>query len=223
MNADPLAPIYRWLEYAAFGRLLETCRFFFLPELRLARRVLILGEGDGRFLARFLQSNPTATVDVIEQSPKMIALARARLSAPDLARVTFHSSNQIPPHAYDTIVTHFFLDCLSPAEASRLIAGIATTRHATWIVSEFHIPAQGWPRFHARLWITIMYAFFRWTTGLATRSIPPYEPMLAQHGFHRHSQQFWRWGLVKAELYRRNPTSPSPPSSAAKAPAPQKL
>ncbi|MBS1826842.1 MAG: class I SAM-dependent methyltransferase [Acidobacteria bacterium] len=220
MNADPLAPVYRWVEYAAFGRLLETCRFFFLPELRQARRALILGEGDGRFLARFLACNPTATVDVVEQSPKMIALARARIRPADTARVAFH--RRIPAQTYDLIVTHFFLDCLSAAEAQEIIAeaAAASAPGATWIASEFHIPAHGIARWHAQLWITTMYAFFRWTTGLQTRSIPPYEEMLAEQGFHRRRQQHWRWGLVKAELYRKDLTSTSRPASGAATPAP---
>lgn len=221
MNADPLAPIYRWIEYAAFGRLLETCRFVFLPKLHQARRVLILGEGDGRFLARFLQSNPTATIDVVEQSPMMVAIARSRLSTAALHRVAFHQ--QLPAETYDLIVTHFFLDCLSPAEASALIQNIGASPDATWIVSEFHIPAKGWPRFHAQCWIALMYAFFRWTTGLQARAIPPYETILAAQGFRCLETKLWRWGLVKAEHYRKQLTSPSQPSSAATGPTPPPL
>ena len=52
MNADRIARSYRWLEYAAFGVALERARFDFLRCAAEARRVLILGEGDGRFLAR---------------------------------------------------------------------------------------------------------------------------------------------------------------------------
>ena len=57
MNADPIASSYRWLEYAAFGLALEHARFDFLSHAAAARRVLILGEGDGRFLARLLRCN----------------------------------------------------------------------------------------------------------------------------------------------------------------------
>ena len=220
MNADRLAPIYRWIEYAAFGHLLETCRFFFLPHLRSAGRILILGEGDGRFLAQLLRVNCHAAIDIVETSQAMIARARARIPAQDTARVTFHA---FPPDLpYDAIVTHFFLDCLTPAEARDLIGTVNSTPTATWIVSEFHIPPKGWPRFHAQCWIAAMYAFFRWTTGLRVRAIPPYEAMLAAQGFLRLETNTWRWGLVKAERYYKHLTSPSPPSSAATGPEPQR-
>ena len=62
MNADPIASSYRWLEYAAFGLALENARFDFLSHAAAARRVLILGEGDGRFLARLLRCNRQARV-----------------------------------------------------------------------------------------------------------------------------------------------------------------
>ena len=81
MNADRIASSYRWLEYAAFGLALERARFDFLPRAADARRVLILGEGDGRFLAQLLECNRYATVAVIESSARMIELARRAVPA----------------------------------------------------------------------------------------------------------------------------------------------
>ena len=59
MNADAIAGYYRWIEYAAFGPTLEYARFDFLRYAANARRVLILGEGDGRFLERLLAIQST--------------------------------------------------------------------------------------------------------------------------------------------------------------------
>ena len=53
MKIGRLARWYRWIEYAAFGRVLERRRFAFLPHIASARHMLILGEGDGRTLERF--------------------------------------------------------------------------------------------------------------------------------------------------------------------------
>lgn len=210
MNAGRLARTYRWLEYAAFGRLLEHCRFAHLPQMTPARRVLILGEGDGRFLARFLATNRNAHVDVVESSPQMIAMARSRLSGSDAWRVRFLAQDardfHSPPSAYDLVVVHFFFDCLEVEELRRLIGKLdaASTPDALFVISEFHAPGNGLARWHALAWIRVMYLFFRWTTGLDVQRIPPYEEALAGVGFVLRNRTEWRWGLVRAELFVRS-------------------
>ncbi len=77
---DWLAPHYAWVEAVTFGGLLQWCRTALLPDLADARRVLVLGEGDGRFLAAFLASNRAAKVDVVDSSAAMLALARRRVA-----------------------------------------------------------------------------------------------------------------------------------------------
>ena len=53
MNCDGIARCYRWLEYGMFGRALEQTRLEYLELAANARHCLILGDGDGRFLAAF--------------------------------------------------------------------------------------------------------------------------------------------------------------------------
>ena len=126
MNADWLAPFYQGIEYLAFGRALEHCRFFPHSDLPLASgQVLILGEGDGRFLARFLRRHPVVQVDVIDLSAKMLLLAENRISPMDRARVRFLRADATEWSSggkhYDLIVTQFFFDCLSAGQTRQLI------------------------------------------------------------------------------------------------------
>ena len=65
MNCDRIARWYRWLEYASFGRALERRRLEYLAATADARRVLILGEGDGRFLAAFFRLSKYSVVDAV--------------------------------------------------------------------------------------------------------------------------------------------------------------
>ncbi len=58
MNCDLIAPHYWWIERLGMGRALERRRTCFLPELEQARRALVLGDGDGRFLRELLRRNP---------------------------------------------------------------------------------------------------------------------------------------------------------------------
>ena len=92
-NFDGVARWYRWLEYSAFGSTLEQCRFTLLPELVDAHRVLILGEGDGRFLQKFLTGNEHAQIDVVDASPAMLKLAHSRVSEEQLDRVRFYETD----------------------------------------------------------------------------------------------------------------------------------
>ncbi len=206
MNADPLARIYRTLEYLAFGRSLERCRYSLIAPAATAQRILILGEGDGRFLAQLLAHNAEVQVDVVDASERMLALARARVAPPDLPRVRFWHQDalqSLPLVTYDAIVTNFFLDCLTADEARQLIRSTVPLLdpHGCWLVGEFHLPAAGIRRWHAKLWLTVMYRFFALTTDLRARQIPDYPAEFASAGLLRREQQFWRGELLTAERY----------------------
>jgi spermidine synthase len=207
MNVAKLARWYRWIEYAVFGRALERSRFAFLPRLAPAQRVLILGEGDGRTLARLMELAPMARFDVVELSPQMIALAQKRL--PDPGRVVFQCQDarvaNWPAAHYDAIVAHFFLDCFTEEDARRLMEQMtrALTADGSWLISEFATPEKGWRRLHAQIWIGIMYRFFSVTTGLRTGALPPIENLMIQSGMLRVERRESRAGLIVSEVWRR--------------------
>ncbi|MFZ0662847.1 MAG: class I SAM-dependent methyltransferase [Acidobacteriaceae bacterium] len=95
-NFNHLARPYRWLEYLTFGPMLERCRFHRIPQLAHARRALVLGDGDGRFLARLLAANPTLYADVVDQSPSMLRLLQARAAAIGAApRIRIHQADAL--------------------------------------------------------------------------------------------------------------------------------
>ncbi len=199
MNADPIARWYRWLEYLGFGHALERRRFAFLREVGDARRILVLGEGDGRFLIKLVEQNIHASIDYVDLSERMLQLARERAGD---ERVVYHHANAIefalPEAEYDLIVTHFFLDCLSRDEMERLIDNLVRSvrPRARWIVSEFREPAA-W----AHAMVAMLYMFFRWTTGLRTRVLVDHRPVLERHGFTMLRCETERFGLLTSELW----------------------
>lgn len=217
MQIGRLAPWYRWIEYAAFGRALERRRFAFLPRLADAGRVLILGEGDGRTVERLLAIAPDARVDVVEVSPEMIALAGRRVR--DSGRVQFHQSDarahRRPRGWYDAIVTNFFLDCFTDEELAPLVAELASelSPEGVWVIAEFAIPPRGWRHFHARIWIWTMYRFFGITTGLRARRLPAIERLMREAGMTRVEQQSERAGLMVSEAWQGPPQGRSAPQS----------
>jgi SAM-dependent methyltransferase len=210
MNADPIARAYRWLEYAAFGKTLEEARFDFLSYAAPARRVLILGEGDGRFLARLLETNPRANVTLIETSARMIELALRRVAPRDRARVQFlqvdAAVGPLPGGPFDLAVTHFFFDILEPHEAEAVILKMnaLVAAHAGWLISEFQVPARGIRRAHARLWLWTMYRFFSATTGVRASELSPYRDVLARCGWIETEHRERRFSLIRSQVWRRN-------------------
>jgi SAM-dependent methyltransferase len=81
MSFDRIAPNYQFFETIAFGNALQRARTAFLWQIRDGERVLVLGEGDGRFLAELLRRNPEAEIDCIDASAAMIRNARTRARA----------------------------------------------------------------------------------------------------------------------------------------------
>ncbi len=209
MNCDRIAPWYRFFEYGAFGRKLERRRFEFLTAGASARHVLMLGEGDGRFLQAFRRLNPEATVDYVDSSQTMLSLAKERSGAD--GRVCFHHADALcwtPPRSdYDLIVTHFFLDCFNEHDLTQLIGTIATRApNAAWIISDFHQPEAGLSALRAAFWLRLLYSFFHITTGLETQTLADYQAPLAANGFHLDRKVTAEAGLLVSELWRRSAT-----------------
>jgi ubiquinone/menaquinone biosynthesis C-methylase UbiE len=161
---DLLAPHYRWMELVLAGRKLQACRTRFIDELANAKEVLLLGEGNGRFLCEVLRRNAAARVVCVDASAGMQAAARKAMARArcDAARVKFVHADvlacDLPARAYDGIVTHFFLDCFPPEELGRVVQRIGgwAAPGARWIVSDFRRPERGARK---RFWRSCIYSF----------------------------------------------------------------
>ncbi len=213
---DFLAPHYAWIEALSFGPLLQWCRTALLSEVADARRVLILGEGDGRFLTAFLAVNVQATVDVVDASAAMLAVARSRIAARrDAGRVDWHIADALrfqPPSVdYDLIVTNFFLDCFSHRELAALIAHLARCLKpgGRWLVGDFELPQGTWQRVAARTALAGMYAFFAIATRIPARWLADPAPYLRERGLAIEREERRLGGFLVSRLWRmKNDDSP---------------
>jgi ubiquinone/menaquinone biosynthesis C-methylase UbiE len=161
----------------------------------------VLGDGDGRFLRELLRRNSFVRADYVDLSGRMLELARQKAGD---QRVDYQRADaltmKLPRHEYDLIATHFFFDCFGPDDLERLIARAAQAAKpgARWIVSEFrtsNIPA--------RMLVSVLYLFFRITTGLKTRRLVDHRPILRTHGFRLINERHSRGALVVSELWER--------------------
>lgn len=208
---DALAPAYLALEKLTFGGLLHGCRTAHLDRLGACRKALVLGDGDGRFLADLLAAHPRVEADSLDISPGMIALARERA-----ARVTGGAgrarffvadarTDSLPSSGYDLVVTNFFLDCFTRDELAGLVTKVAgaCAPGALWVDGDFRLPAGGWERPAAKLALAGMYAFFRLATRLPARELLDPAPLLTAAGFRLLSEQTRLRGFLSARLWVR--------------------
>lgn len=203
---DGVAGIYRALELLAFGGDLERARFCFVDELRCRGRILILGEGDGRFLARLVGAAPDARIHCVDSSPAMTALAAARVPGAG-ARVSFEQADvlglRLDPATYDAVVTFFFLDCFTPEQVSAIESRIRPSLRvgARWLFADFALPPRGLPRWRAKAWLWLLYRFFGWKAGLRVQSLPPSEDIILKGGFRRVATREFQAGLVRSVVF----------------------
>ncbi len=207
-NFNRIARPYRWLEYLIFGPALQRCRLHFLPRLLHSRRALVLGDGDGRFLARLLAANPRLHAVAVDLSPQMLHLLGKR-AAPATNRLTTYQADArtFQPHdAFDLVVTHFFLDCLTQPELDQFITRLSPhlSPGALWLLSDFRIPT-GHLRLPARALVRLLYLAFRALTGLRTTRLPDHAVALHRHGLIRLDRHLPLRGILTTELWQRPP------------------
>lgn len=209
MGFDRLAPHYRWMEWVLAGDRLQACRTAFLREVPQRKSVLILGEGNGRFLVHCRRYLESAHITCLDASRGMLRQARKRLRARGLSLrgIDFIHRDALEwspgPHTFDLIVTHFFLDCFRNDQLERLIPALAraATPDAEWLLADFQLPPGGWRRFRARIIHGMMYAFFRAVTALPARSLACPDPILAANGFVLRARRLSEWGLLHTDRW----------------------
>jgi SAM-dependent methyltransferase len=192
---DRVARVYRWAEYISLGTLLQRTREHFLPELADRRRALVLGDGDGRFLARLLQHNTALQALAVDTSAAMLSLLQHRCTfAADRLQTRCGSAlDEDLPKNTDLIVTHFFLDCLTQPEVQALTQrlGHAAQTGTLWLLSD------------AAIYVRSLYLAFALLTGLRVKHLPDPQRALAAEGFEQLARHQRLGGLLYTELWRR--------------------
>lgn len=206
---DRVAPAYRCLEYVAFGRALQRARVVHLPALRQCRRILVVGDGDGRCGEVLATIARTARIHCIDTSDRMLRRAARRVPLSARGRVTFERADvrtfDAGDAAWDAVLTMFVLDCLTTDEARQTTRRLSRALEPAgqWLFADFVVPARGWRRLRARLWIGLLYRFFRWRTGLTVSQLPPSEQLIEQAGLRAIDVDERQAGLVRSVRYRK--------------------
>jgi len=195
------------MERVLAGPVLQSCRTEHLPAIANSRKILLLGDGPGRFLSEVIRFSPSTQITCLDSSPGMLAQARSANPSPRVSFVNADvSEHDLGFECYDTVATHFFLDCFPPDQLRNLISRIARALKpgGLWLISDFRLPPFGPQRWRAAILLKFMYLFFRTVTGLPARQLTNPDPFLDQHGLvllKRHTTNF---GLLHSDLWRKS-------------------
>jgi len=199
------------MEFILAGEKLQRCRTAFLDRIASHKNILVLGEGNGRFLSELLFANRTARITCVDSSAKMLCCAATRLAHQNIStnRIEFTHRDildwTLPNQQFDAIVSHFFLDCFTSNQLESIISRIATATRpeGIWLISDFHEPSRGFAKWRARAILWLMYRFFRSITKIPARYLIAPDAPLQRNGFQLRERKFAEWDLLHSDLWQR--------------------
>ena len=195
------------MERVLAGSLLQDCRTKHLPAMANSRKILLLGEGPGRFLSEVIRSCPDAEITCLDSSARMLQQARATSQHASVS--FFHADvfvHDLGLEKYDAVATHFFLDCFPPEQLRVLISHIAGALKpgAAWLLTDFRLPPSGVKRWRAAVILKLMYLFFRTVTALPARNLTHPDSYLRQNGLTLLDRYTANFGLLHSDLWRKS-------------------
>ena len=203
MGFNHLARPYHLLERAVFGERLQRARCAHMETFLQAKQILLLGEGDGRFLEALLVAGCRAEIVCFDASTGMLDLAEERAGgkADKVRFLAGEVGNLRLPQGFrpDVVAAHFFLDCFREEELVDIAGSIAgrSMPGGTVVVTDFKLPegSRVW-RFRGRLLIFAMLLFFRVFAGISARKLPDLCNLLTKQGWNCRKKAPFDHGLV---------------------------
>ncbi len=186
---------------------MQRCRLALLDDIPRPQRVLLVGEGPGRFLAECVSKFPAAEFTVVDASVEMLKRAKKKGSGGNIEWVYAELSDWDGPlEKFDLIVTNFFLDCFTPEKLALVIEALGKMAAPTvdWLVADFEIAPKGWQRCWSEIVVRALYRFFRITTVLEAKALVAPEAELARAGFVLMKRVTFLGGLLKSEWWGRD-------------------
>ena len=206
---DRLAKIYWLIEWTLFGGDLQRARTCLLDTLPQCKRMLILGDGDGRYLKEFVRIQSASEVTSVDQSGVMIERQVASVNSlscnPSIEWVHDDAKKlKFPKGEFDGLSMLFFLDCFRADEVREILP-----RFLGWVAPggvihfvDFQEPAAGWWRLRGRLYLKLMHWFFGWQTGLENRKLVNFREEFNRLSVSLVAERVTCKGLIRSSIYR---------------------
>jgi len=204
MSFDLIASFYPLLEQIVFGSTLSRARRYFARRVTEGNKILLIGEGNGRFLFEMVKQTSSGSFTVIDSSTRMLAAAERRIATVDRCpRIELIHTDILEWRSsaarYDRIVTHFFLDLFTPDGLCQVVEKISrlATEDALWINVDFSSENHN---LRQRLLMWAQYRFFRISAGIeATLPFDPL-PYIRQAGWQILEERSLESGWIYAHL-----------------------
>jgi ubiquinone/menaquinone biosynthesis C-methylase UbiE len=209
---DLVANFYPLLEQAVFGSKLNRARRSFISRVTEGSKILLIGEGNGRFLFEVVKQTSSASITVVDSSARMLAAASRRIATAEFSRVELIQADilewQSAAGGYDRIVTHFVLDLFPPDCIRRLIEKISqlAMEDCLWINVDFTSDKQSVPQ---KFLMWAQYRFFRTFARIEASRLSDPRPLIRNANWKILETKMLDSGLILASLLARTQGSVS--------------
>ena len=210
VNFDYIAPYYSLGEKYFFGEKLNFHRRLFPHTLRTSNKVLLLGEGRGKFLQYLLKENNSCEITIIESSKRMAESIYNLIPRRDRFRVEIKNisvNHYKSDHKFDLICSFFFWDCFSEYQLNRYIPLMVDLlgNKGYWHNADFvdHSKINCYQTLKNFIFIRSLYLFFNYTTGLDVKTVFPVCSLILKSNMRLiHSVESSN-NLLKSDLFRK--------------------
>ncbi|MCM8533545.1 MAG: class I SAM-dependent methyltransferase [Lentisphaeraceae bacterium] len=200
---SPIAPIYDLLGSLFFGGQLHRSQLKNLSKLpHKFESILIIGGGTGKFLKDLVQSKIFKQLTYIDISPKMIELAKSKVSDGKNINFIIGDESTIPNQSFDLIITHYFLDCFDQdkfEEFSKVLLSKLTVG-GYWSMVDFHLNSTS--AHSKKLFVSFLYKFFKITCKLNAKELPNFETWFSEN-LEIVEDSFNCMRLLRSTVYKR--------------------
>jgi ubiquinone/menaquinone biosynthesis C-methylase UbiE len=210
---DLIASFYPLLEQTVFASTLSQARRIFITQVRAGNHILLIGEGNGRFLLEALKQTSADSFTVVDSSARMLAATARRIAAVDRCpHVELVHADILewrsPASSYDRVVTHFFLDQFRPDRIRRVVEKISrlATEDALWINVDFISENQD---LRQKFLMWVQYRFFQIFAGIESARLFDPRPWIRQAGWAILETKSLDSGWISAQLMSRQLSPPT--------------
>lgn len=206
-----IAPIYEPLMRSVFGNSLRNMEYRLMDMIPSNKDILIVGEGNGVFLGKFVKLNHPSSITVVDLSDKMCELSRNRIKRmyPAQLKIDYVVSDILQfrtDKKFDIIITNFFLDLFDPIQLEKIMLTCDSflKSDGLWYFTDFYDrPGTGLPSFVREIIMKPIYSFFAFLTGISGRRLPDFCNYFSKLNYSLLGESLHATGLFRCAVYRK--------------------